>query len=187
MENNIIILSDSLSGLQAIADKNNTHALVHNIHNNLQRMRDRRRSVEFVWVKAHVGLVGNETADNSAKSAAVSHHPYVYTCFPVSYLKQRLKEATIVEAGQIYSNSSTGQHTRSLLPTVEVIRKVMGHFKYSFAMTQVLTGHGYHLEYLYRFKIKTTDKCPCDGVSTQSLNHLIKNCPKFTRSRARTL
>ena len=47
-------------------------------------------------------------------------------------------------------------------------------------MTQVLTRHGYHLEYLYRFKIKTTDKSPCDGVSTQNL---IKYCPKFTHSR----
>lgn len=103
-------------------------------------------SVDFVSVKARVAV--DKFGQNYSYVTPSVRHPY----FPVTYLKQRLKEATTFEDGQMYSDSTTGQHTRSLLPTVGVIYKVMGHFKYSFAMAQTLTWHGC-LWYGYRYKI----------------------------------
>jgi hypothetical protein len=53
----------------------------------------------------------------------------------------------------------------------------------SFQSTQLLSDHGYHKEYLYRFKIVKDDRCPCDGSAAQSVWHLLKYCPIFHATR----
>jgi hypothetical protein len=53
----------------------------------------------------------------------------------------------------------------------------------TFETTQLISNHGYHKEYLHRFKITDDDKCPCDSTSTQSVQHLIRDCPRFNSGR----
>ncbi|XP_028161676.1 polyadenylate-binding protein-interacting protein 1 [Ostrinia furnacalis] len=48
--------------------------------------------VEFVWVKAHAGLEGNETADEAAKSAASSQRAPDFSRFPISHVKRGIRE-----------------------------------------------------------------------------------------------
>ena len=62
----ITIYSDSLSALNAITDRSNPMPLIVSIHESLSKLLP-RLPVRFVWVEAHVGVIGNEAADSAAQ------------------------------------------------------------------------------------------------------------------------
>ncbi|GIX97342.1 hypothetical protein CDAR_427421 [Caerostris darwini] len=64
----INLYSDSRSALQALADPSNTSELVLEVKR-IRELEIARRLVFLHWVKAHVGYLGNELADESAKEA----------------------------------------------------------------------------------------------------------------------
>ncbi|XP_028161534.1 uncharacterized protein LOC114353665 [Ostrinia furnacalis] len=177
---NVAIFSDSLSALQELENKNTTNSLATKTHDHL---RSHSGNVKFVWVKAHVGLEGNEAADEAAKSAATSHQSLDFAKFPISHVKRLSREANRLCSEERYTSSTTGVRTRTWLPSLDSVTKLYAIVKQSFHLTQVLTGHGYHRQYLHRFKIVATDKCNCDPNTVQDIDHLLKVCPRYARQR----
>ena len=152
---NITVLTDSLSALTSINNRENTNPLVATIHKYIFEIR-KVGSVVFVWTKAHVGLYGNEAADMAAKSAANSQIPYNYNSFPISYVKNLIKNDTIIKTNEEYVAAETGRHTRSILNNIEIIKSLNNKINLlpsitQFYLTQYLTRHGFHLEYLNKF------------------------------------
>ena len=80
-KNNFTIYCDSLSVLQALEAFNPTHPLVQEIFEWLILTKRRGHCIQFCWVPAHVGVQGNERADQLAK-AAVSRSP---TRYPIPF------------------------------------------------------------------------------------------------------
>lgn len=68
-------------------------------------------------------------------------------------------------------------------PTLGQLHKLVNTTGHTFALTQLLTGHGYHKQYLHRFHITDNDTCPCDNTTTQTFIHLLTQCPKYTLTR----
>ncbi len=67
---NFTIFSDSRAALQALESFNPSHPLIINILEWLYLLAQRGKQVNFCWVPAHVGVQGNERADELAKTAA---------------------------------------------------------------------------------------------------------------------
>ncbi|XP_072941920.1 uncharacterized protein [Epargyreus clarus] len=176
------IHTDSLAALNAIQNRSNTHPLVTQIHQHIHTHRN-THTIEIEWVKAHVGIAGNEAADAAAKSAAASHRAPDYTRIPMSYVKQNAKANTLATWQAQYDSSPQGQHTRRLLPSLKDIKELNKHVETSFQLTQILTGHGFHKAYLHRFGILSEDLCPCDGTSSQTTEHLLTTCAAFAAQR----
>ena len=66
--NKFIIFSDSLSALQSLRNKNIKNPLIAKVlqkHSDLVTM----KSIVFCWIPGHVGIPGNELADQAAKQA----------------------------------------------------------------------------------------------------------------------
>ena len=92
-----IVYSDSRSALHSICDAFNLHPVVVQIHCWLDLLRERGRSVRFCWVPSHVGVRGNELADEAAGAAAMSRGPVTprplpyrdYYPFMHSFLRDR--------------------------------------------------------------------------------------------------
>ena len=179
---NVTIYSDSQSSLKALSSTSNTNFFVNECRKTLDELPS-TTVVQFVWVKAHVGIIGNELADEAAKAASNMHSASSYNAFPLSLAKRIIRAYNFDEWADEYANSSTGSGTRSWFPTLLDVHRGMDAFGTSFELTQIFTGHGFHKEYLKRFHITADDVCPCDGRTTQSIDHLIKDCNRFASGR----
>jgi hypothetical protein len=71
---NIYILSDSQSAIKALDKHHITSKLVWDCRQSLMQLA-RHNRVQLIWVPGHVGIVGNEMADQLAKTG--SEHPFI--------------------------------------------------------------------------------------------------------------
>ena len=75
---NFVIFSDSRSALQILESFNPNHPLVVEILEWILVIKHSGKSVSFCWVPAHVGIQGNEKADNLAKEASLTKRPQTH-------------------------------------------------------------------------------------------------------------
>lgn len=66
-----VICTDSLSSIATIKDRFSTNSVIHNINTLIHNIRELGKDVVFVWTPAHIGIHGNEMADNAAKLAVL--------------------------------------------------------------------------------------------------------------------
>lgn len=127
--------------------------------------------------------MGNELADEAAKEAAALITNPVYTEFPLSYAKRHINQETTQAWHRDFIEESTGSGTKIFFQSpseAEVYSQKLG---ISFEMTQCLTGHSFCKAYLKRFKIIEEDSCPCDSSTSQTISHLLLECPCYERAR----
>ena len=177
----VTILSDCMSALQEISNPNSTNSFVNSIH---KFINSSHSQIRFIWIKAHVGILGNEEADIAAKSAAQLHKQPDFCKFPISYVKSRIKNQNQIEHNNIYTNSAQGQITRKWFPDLAAMSEFFCKSKASFYNTQIFTGHSFSKHYLHRFKITSDNKCPCDSNKVQNIEHLLKDCTFYSKNRA---
>ena len=158
--------------------------MVRTIHHRISSAQE-TSIITFVWVKAHIDIIGNELADEAAKQAATAHKAKAYTDFPLSHAKRFIRTELHREWEHEYVSSERAPITRGWFPTLEDIQKYkLVSDGLTFETTQFLSGHAFNREYLHRFKISLTDVCPCDQNVVQSIDHLLKDCPRYHSERS---
>ena len=167
------IFSDSLSSLMAIQDRNSDTQLVSQIQELLMQLRYLAMSVTIYWVKAHVGVAGNERADQLAKSSRSYEAEPIELCAPLSFAKRNLRVALRIKWNDDWRTSQNGSWTRQIFDTVENRRKV-GDIPLNFVLTQFLSGHGKFGSYLHRFTLRDNPHCECGAL--QDPEHLMFDC-----------
>ncbi|GBL85490.1 hypothetical protein AVEN_34656-1 [Araneus ventricosus] len=161
------IHTDSLSSISAINSANTRSEFVNKVKSNIFRAKN---MVGLSWVKAHVGIPGNELADQQAKLAITSGEKFVIPA-PYSHLKGLLKNYIVNEWNEYWNSydSASGIRVRGYIN--QVSPKFLIHNKF---LIYFLSGHGPFPSYLHRFKFLDSPHCICGMLG--DADHYIFSC-----------
>lgn len=134
----LVILSDSLSVLEALEDRSSTNRLVNKIQTLVSKFG--KEKCKFYFVKGHVGINGNELADMKAGEASRSNIEPSYHNYPLSAVKNFLHEKAIDIWNETYIDSDKGKLTKEIIYNIEYAHLWWKIRKPNFFTTQIITG-----------------------------------------------
>lgn len=169
-----------MAALHTITNLASLHPLAVQSREHLTTAFQQSKAVTLFWIKAHVGLEGNERADHLAKEAAQKSKtkPHYDGC-PVSFVKQTLRARSLCEWSGRYQTSETGGVTKIFFPDAVAAYRIVRKFEATNLTTQILTGRGGLSEYLHRFRCKGSPSCICDPDVKETVPHILTECPVF--------
>lgn len=178
------VYCDSRSALETVTGGSSCHPLACEIRNNIQALTTRGKTLKLFWIKAHVGLEGNERADELAKEAALGKKTRPdYDLCPVSFAKRQIRMESLGEWNTRYRSQETASTTKLFFPEASAAYSIVRKMEIDPLVVQVLTGHGGFSEYLHRFKCKESPACICDPEKQESVLHLITECPIYGKEK----
>ena len=165
-QQNIVLLSDSLSALQSLTN-GPTDLRTHQLHNSLCTLSHNNRVV-LQWVPAHVGIAGNETADRLAKAAAKLPQPHLSASYKEvkTVLKQKQKSAW-----RLKNNGYDLQ--KDQINTLDRTQTTIFRLR---------TGHCGIRKHLKRLGLADSAHCEC-GSEKQTPEHILQPCPHLESVR----
>jgi len=122
-------------------------------------MGEMKWKIQFCWVKAHVGIQGNEIAGTLAKEAGTNEDIIeFYKKVPKSVVLSELGGISVEKWQREWDQITKGAITKEYFPVVTERLKMKINITQNF--TTVVTGHGNIRSYLHWFKIIKTPICP---------------------------
>jgi hypothetical protein len=141
-------------------DSLKTHAkhdhLIEQIRNTIRHLTTQNWTIHFRWVKAHVGIEGNEAADKLAKEAAQEdrHSNVVFDRIPISKITSEINRKGLEQWQQQWTNMTKGAVCPSFFPRLEQGLKIKLSITPEF--TALVTGHGITKAYYTDLSWQTT-------------------------------
>lgn len=176
------IYSDSKVTLAILKNNKKHNTIVEDILNTIRSLEKNQWKIYFTWVKAHVGIMGNELADKLAKAAAEDEElQSVYNKIPKSTIKTKIQETGYHQWQNRWSSTNKGALSKSFFPSIKERLKIKLPLTSDF--TAIISGHGKTKEYLHRFHIIEDPTCTCNNTR-QTVNHLIYECPDTRQQRS---
>ncbi|GBL99277.1 hypothetical protein AVEN_177312-1 [Araneus ventricosus] len=152
------IWSDSESSLQALKSFNVKSKITQEAQMTLLE----NARIRLGWVKAHIGIKGNEITDTLAKEATTDGIPASLP-FPKSFLKKQLLQLSLSRWQAEWDNGETGRLVYNIIPKISNKQ-----LHWSRECIQFATGHGTFPSYLKRFGLHSTDYCGCGSGMEKS-------------------
>jgi len=194
--NKATIFSDCRSVLDALTShqqkcKSNINYLIPLCRSKFQTLINSRYSIKLAWIPSHIGISGNERADQMAKQAASNGRkpkfkiPYTdYCVFPTRDLREKsfslLKEDFLTKGKLYYS-----LYYKDPFPTKTWFYHLSIPRDQVVLISRIRSNHYNLNSSLYRKNIVRTAACEC-GDPDQDVNHIIFYCP-LTRPHVRHL
>ncbi|XP_044575248.1 uncharacterized protein LOC123259049 [Cotesia glomerata] len=174
-----IIFSDSMSSLRAIKNQFTTNPIIQNIHQALDHLGSLQKLVSFVWTPAHVGIPGNELADEAAKAATSEDCP---STTPLTLTEAyKLIHNTIKNHWNtiwLQSKSKLHDFRRNIFETAPI----SGRWEQR-VLTRIRIGHT-HLSHSHLFSKEPHTICQrCNAPFT--VKHLMIECNQYEQDRIR--
>jgi ribonuclease HI len=179
------VLSDSQAALLALHNKIVTSKLVLETMRRLEELVDRGCVVRLAWVKAHIGLEGNELADEAAKLGAsnemgILRRPTVEK--PFSRIKTEIKEAINLEWARRWQTDPMCRMTKEFfsVPNKSKSKMILRHGKSTVSrLIQIITGHNFLSYYQSKIDKGINPMCRQCGEENETFYHLLVHCDAF--------
>ncbi|GBL90650.1 hypothetical protein AVEN_219318-1 [Araneus ventricosus] len=170
------IYGDSMRVLQQLENiESATHPISLNIADTVQCLKKKGFDIIFCWTPSHVGILGNEKADNVARTASI-------------LLKHTVPFADILKSVQHYIFNK-GQETWDLqvnnklhrIKPSLVLWPIFPIRGFSVKLTRLRIGHTWYtyIHLLYGDSVPLSTSCN----EVQTVDHILTKCPDFNSSR----
>lgn len=174
------ICSDSKSALQAVTTSIHRDKTAMNVYNAIENCRERNVNLRLRWVKAHVGIPGNELADTEAKNAT-QLPDWTYQPRPRSTATNLSRTKGKNDWQVCWDIATQGRSTYEILPRVGTVPHTLAP-----EAVQVITGHGKFNQYYCRFHLRQVQQtCICDLDEPDTSDHVLWRCTDPRRETAR--
>ena len=145
--------------------------------------------VTLVWIPAHKGHPGNETADELAKQGTELETISDSVRIPASHMKSTIRKSLYQLWTEEWQNSPQGSHTKHFYAAPDqhkakyvykLARLELGRF------VRLITGHNNLNYFQYKIKYSPTHLCRFCNEAEESMLHLVNDCPRFLTFRRDT-
>jgi ribonuclease HI len=156
----VAIYTDSKVTLASLRNNLMHSPLIVEIRNNVRQLMMQNWSIHFGWVKAHIGIEGNELADKLAKEAVEDDGELmiVYKRIPLTTVATELKKEGLTKWHRQWESTDKEALCRSFFPTAEQRLKLK--IPMTLEFTAIVSGHEKTKSYLDRFKLIDNPMCP---------------------------
>ena len=180
----VVILTDSRSGIQALeSHRQKSCSFTTNQMLNLAHiLKDSEVNLTIQWIPSHVGLMGNERADELVKSA---HDLTLLTNAPLdpTEMKLKIKSTCRRRCQQRYDIDKLETHIGGIRSTLE-------HWPWSSfksrrvetAMARLRIGHSRLKAHLFRFGLVNDPNCNTCAVP-ENTKHILEECYRSRQER----
>ncbi|GBM42200.1 hypothetical protein AVEN_36884-1 [Araneus ventricosus] len=167
------LFTDSMSSLKALQKFKPNNNLLEEIQDLLDG------SISLHWVKAHIGVVGNETADKAAKEASDRPTIDIHLGIPERSIKSHIRNLLLREWQDRWNKrDAKGRYTFCIFPTVSTKICIDNHL-----LSQMVTNHGLCPHYLKRFQLRACN-CRCGEDQDDGIQHYLFWCPLLSSERS---
>lgn len=176
-----IIYSDSLNALNAINRTFPENPIARMIRQHIDTQNTRGRIVSLAYVPSHVGIKGNEEADNLAKMSLSSQESITVSCFLQPDLKKYFKSLILKLWQNTWSRSSS--HLRDIKPYVEEPTRTLQHRRSQIVLARLRIGH---TRLTHQHLLSNSAAPVCQNCNTQmTVKHLLIECANYHKDRLR--
>ncbi|XP_023235849.1 uncharacterized protein LOC111635190 [Centruroides sculpturatus] len=173
----VTIITDSESSIAAL--KNHCdHPISTSIHSDINKSSN---IYSIYWTRAHQGTLGNERADELAKSACEDNNlPIVYSKINIKTIKNIIRN-DLLDLWQEDWDRQNHPITHQLIPNIKTFLAIPW-YRPTQRTSQFLTNHGRFYSYLARFVNSPTFSCSLCDVEDGCLHYLL-TCPMLELER----
>jgi hypothetical protein len=138
--------------------------------------------VEIHWIKGHIGVVGNERANELATRGGFAP-PTPFFHHTITWARARSKRTAVSDWCRLWSQSHRSEHVLRSLARPPSLKLHVGHSlgasrAVSTRLNQIILGHGFFGEYYQRFVPSEDAACPCGKVK-----HVLADCSLHEEAR----
>ena len=178
-----VIFSDSKSALESIENQVSRNPLVITILDILQELKRKGYSVQFCWIPSHVGIRGNERADQLAKAALNRVQLFQYKIPYTDYLPK--VKSYIKEKWQARWDS---KHRERPIKLHKIIPEIRPFYINSLSRRDEVVIHRIrigHTRLTHKHLMENRNEPWCNFCYMDSLTveHLLIECGHFSRTR----
>lgn len=179
-ERRFLIVSDSLSCLKSLENRNFQNPLILEILESLDKLIRSGYSITFMWVPSHIGIDGNGAADATAKAALSLQ----MSMSPVPYSDFKPLVCTYVNSvWQKRWDGETNNKLHRLQPVVGTYRHGKLTRRDEVVIHRLRVGHT-HLTHSYLLKKEQAPEChKCNLPLT--VEHVLIGCSIYTSQRSK--
>jgi hypothetical protein len=177
-EQDFLILSDSLSRVNAAENRNLENPLVVEILERLHQQSHVDRSITFLWVPSHIGIAGNTAVDAVAKSSVslpISNAEIPHTDF------KPLISSHVKTCWQLCWNWDTNNKLFKIQPVIKSVTVNRLPRRDEILIHRLRVGHTY-LTRSYLLRRETLPECDFCHVRL-TVEHLLLSCCKYNPIR----
>lgn len=183
-----VILTDSKASLQSMmknVDKETNYIIQEIFHEILTHQ---QKVFVFQWIPSHIGISGNEIADDKAKIASQLDNCLRWKLTKDDALnlieKNILDEAEEVFKETIKTKGKNYIHINKNMNKKPWFHKLKFDSKEIKVLSRLRSGHGMCKKKKFQFGLETNDLCETCNV-TEDLEHTIFKCKKFYNERTK--